>query len=513
MKKVIKYVSVAVAIALLFTGCNSDKNKSGGNTAQNTAPLVLQVREFSSFNPFTVSNHTVRDAFFLCYEPLFTVGENMQLEGVLASTIQVSDDCKSAVITLKDSASWHDGVKFTSADVAHTISLLFSNPTWEYADCVKYIDSVQTISPVSLRLNLTRPYSQIGYSLYFPIVAAHNANLEENMIGTGAYRFEKYQTSTLLEFKSYDKWHGGEALCPSVSVSVIRDNESATTAFNTGLINTITSDSFDLHNFTPKSNSRTTAYPSNNYEYMAFNHSRSVFSSSAVRCAVSTALDRSTIVKECYAGNAYAANAPVHPLSGFLSEASVLSQYSLTGAEEMLFLEGYSLDERTNVMKNEKGEALSFDILVNEENPDRIKTAESIQNQLSLLGVAVTVTKLSFEEYEEKIRMGSYDAYIGGIRFSNLYDYEVLLAQTGKLNTTDYHDEYMALALAALGASPSEDSLSDAVLNFDEVFTREQPICGLCYRSDILITAENVLGKLQPKMNFPYKNIANWSIK
>lgn len=513
MKKVLKYVSLILATAIILTGCGGNKDKSGEALDGNTSPLVLQMREFSSFNPLTVSNHTVRDAFSLCYEPLFVIGENMKLEGVLASGIHIADDCKSAVITLKDSATWHDGVKFTSADVAYTISLLFNNPSWEYAECVKYIESVQTVSPVSLRLNLTRPYSQIGYSLYFPIVAAHNTSLEENMIGTGAYRFEKYQTSTLLEFKSYDKWHGGEAACASVSISIIRDDESATTAFNTGLINTITSGSFDLYNFTPKLNSRTTIYPSNSYEFLAFNHSRDVFSSPSVRSAVSTAIDRSLIVKDCYTGNAYAADAPVHPGSGLLSEASVIAGYSLTNAEEMLFLEGYSLEERTHLMKNEDGKELSFDILVNEENPDRIKAAASIQQQLSFLGIEVTVTQLPFEKYQKKIMEGSYDSYIGGVRLSNIYDYEFLLSETGELNKTGYYNEYMNLALAALSSAPSEDALSDAVLNFDEVFTREQPICGLCFRADTLITAENVLGKLQPKMNYPYKNIANWSIK
>lgn len=513
MNKTVKYVSLILAIVIILMGCTKDKSESGTHGAEDLSPVILQMREFSSFNPLSVTNHTVRDAFSLCYEPLFVITENMQLEGVLASGIQIADDSMSAVITLKDSATWHDGVKFTSADVAYTISLLFNNPDWEYADCVKYIDSVQTVSPVSVRLNLTRPYSNIGYSLYFPIVAAHNHNPDEDMIGTGPFQFEKYQTSTLLEFKKYDKWHGGEATAQKVSISIIRDNESATTAFNTSLVNAITSEAFDLYNFTPKVNSRMTVYPSNRYEFLAFNHKRGAFSSPSVRAAVSAAINRSVIVDDCYLGNATPTDAPIHPAGGFLAESSVLASYSMTNAEEMLFLEGYSIDERTRLMKNEKGESLSFEILVNEENPDRIRAAETIQQQMSFLGITVTLTKLPFEKYSARISEGSYDAYIGGVRLSNMYDFEMLLSEDGTLNKTGYRNDYMDLALAALSSSPSEDSLSDAVLNFHEVFTREQPLCGLCFRDDILITSETVLGKLGPRINYPYVNIALWDVK
>ena len=71
--------------------------------------------------------------------------------------------------------------------------------------------------------------------------------------------------------------------------------------------------------------------------------------------------------------------------------------------------------------------------------------------------------------------------------------------------------DYMELALSALCSAPTGDSLSDAAFNFEEVFLREQPVCGLVFRSEYLMTSQNVLGKLMPTINAPYRNIYRWS--
>lgn len=506
-----KYLAVLVAAVLVLSGCSggteNETEKRGGKT------LTLQMRGTDSFNPLSVTHHSVRDAFSLCYEPLFVINGKIEPEGVLARNIEVSDDCLSAVVMLKDSVLWHDGVKLTSGDVVHTINLLKENATWEYSGLVKYIEEAQAIDPLSLKIKLSRPYGQIAYSLTFPVVAAHNDKPESEMIGTGPYKFSKYTPATTLELVRNDKWHGGESVCSGVSVSIIRDNTAVTTAFNTGLISTATGNVFDMENSTPKANTRTTSFPSAEYEYMAMNHNKGIFKSPTVRSAVSSAIDRSTIVSDCYGGNAMAANAPIHPAAQDIAESSLLSQYSLSDAEEMLFLEGYFLDEATQIMKNKNGEKLSFELLVNEENSERVKTAKILSSQLFSAGIELNVTELPFEQYLKRIDSGSFDAYLGGTRLQNLYDFEFLLSNGGELNNYGYSGEYMELALSKLCSAPGADALSNAVFNFEEVFLREQPICGLVFRMETLLTSENVLGKLLPELNAPYINLWKWSVR
>lgn len=512
-KGFLKYMSVLLAAMLLLSGCKGDKTSEEKNIQKNSHSIVLQMRIPSSLNPLDAENMSVRDAFSLCYEPLFALDDMMEPQGVLARSIQIADDARSAVIMLKDTVTWHDGVKFTSGDVIHTINLLKENPHLQYADCVKYIESAQSIDPLSLKITLSRPYGQIAYSLTFPIVAAHNGELGENIVGTGAYKLKKYLVSTSLELERFEKWHGGEAVCENVTVSVIRDMQTATSAFNTGVINATTGESFDLQNSTPRSSARTTLYPSLKYEFMAFNQKSGIFSSQSVRAAISCAIDRNAIAGECYLGAADGANAPLHPSALEITAASTIAQYNLANAHEMLFFEGYSFDEETRLLRNDKGEKLSFSLLVNNDNQSRIKTAQLIKKQLFDAGIEVNVKELAFEDYKREIEGGHFDAYLGGTRLGNLYDFEFLFSDGGALNNYGYTSDYMNLALSAIASSPSKDSLSDAVFNFEEVFSREQPLCGLVFCKDTLITGEKVMGKLQPQPLFPYKNISRWSVK
>lgn len=511
-KRILKCMSVIFSVMLLLSGCKGDKAEEKKDN-ENGQKIILQMRVPASLNPLEAENISVSDAFSLCYEPLFALGDMMEPEGVLARSIQIADDARSAVIMLKEGVVWHDGIKFTSGDVVHTINFLKENPHLQYAQCVKYIESVQSIDPLSLKISLSRPYGQIAYSLTFPIIASHNLTPGENIVGTGAYKIKKYLASTSLDFERFDKWHGGQAQCSEVSVAVIRDMQTATDAFNTGVINATTGESFDLQNSTPKSTVRSTLYPSSKYEFMALNHKSKVFSSQAVRSAVSCAIDRSEIATEGYFGTADTTNAPLHPGAKEIIAASEGVQYNLANAHELLFFEGYSFDEQTRLLKNDKGETLSFALLVNSDNQNRIKTAQLIKKQLFNAGIEVEVKELAFEDYKKEIESGRFEAYLGGTRIGNLYDFEFLLSENGALNSYGYTSEYMNLALSAIASSPSKDSLSDAVFNFEEVFSREQPVCGLVFCKDTLITGEKVMGKLNPQAGFPYQNISKWSVK
>ena len=255
---------------------------------------------------------------------------------------------------------------------------------------------------------------------------------------------------------------------------------------------------------------RSVRYSSPKYEFLAFNHKSTLFDSSSMRSAVSLALDRKQIVEEAYGLNAVATNVPIHPNA---ESASLLtySEYNLNSAVEMFYYEGYSIEKETNVMKNEKGEKLKFTILVNEENESRVKCAEIIKNQLLKAGIEVIVNAQPYEFYIDSIKNGNFEAYLGGVKSANIYDYEYLFSTEGEMNNYGYSSRYMELALAAISSSPDSATLENATENFDEVFTREQPVCGIAYLSDVLITSDSVKGKLLPQLNSPYANCKGWS--
>ncbi len=508
-KKVYKLIVLCMVLVLLFSGCK----KNEAVPPASSGIITMQMRLPTSFNPLAVENKSVRDVLSLCYEPLFRVDSDMMPKGVLAESIKLSDDGMSAILDLKSSVLWHDGTQFTSADVIHTINTLKEMPESPYYGCVKYIDNVQATSPLSLSVIFTRTYGQIVHSLYFPIIQASNTAIDEKIVGTGPYALESYTEGASLSLKKYDKWHGGDVLCESVSVSIVRDNDAATSAFNSGSVNTITGNSYDSKNSAPKGNVARTQYPSLQYEFMVFNHEKDIFSSSTVRAAISSAIDRAQIASEAYSGEAYEANSPIHPVAEKKMGDSGGSRYDLSSAQETLFLEGYSVNEATGVLEDSEGEKLSFTLLVNSENTERAETAQLLCSQLFLAGIEVKIREVDFETYCEEIADGDYDAYLGGVTLQNMYDFEFLLSKDTEINNYGYESEYMDAALLGIANAPSYESLNTALVTFEEVFLREQPFCGIVFKNDVLLTAENIKGDFAPCQDFPYANIGLWNVQ
>ena len=509
-RKFYSLIAIIMALSMAFSGCGDEEKPVPAVSSKGA--ITMQMRIPTTINPLMVENQSVKDALSLCYEPLLALNDKMEPEGVLATDVKVADDAMSAIVTLEPNAVWHDGVEFSSADVVYTINCLKGTPDSVYYECVENIESATAIDSKSLTLVFQRPYGQIEYSLYFPIIAAHVKEPDEKIVGTGPYKVEKYSEGISLELKKHDKWHGGNIICDKVNISLVRDSEVATSAFNSGSINAITGSFYDSENSALKNNARVTQYPSTQYEFIAFNHDFKMFSSAAVRTAVSRAINREQIVKEAYTDTACAANSPTHVVAEKTTVDSGGTQYSLSEAEEILFLEGYVKNESTGMLENEDGESLSFTLLVNHENQARVKAAELLSSQLFLAGIEVKVRELNFQKYAEEITAGNYDAYLGGTTLANMYDFEFLLSEEAPMNTFGYVSEYMTAALSGIAAANNADKLGTALVNFEEVFLDEQPICGIVFKNDTLITAENVMGEIRPYPAFPYRSIHKWNV-
>lgn len=507
----LSFAACAAAAAVILCGCGGGGNSSEvkKNTADGTA--YLEMRPADSLDPLKTDKKSVRDVLSACYEPLFTIDKNISPKGVIAKSWSMDDDAKTVTVSIKEGILWHDGKKLTAADVVYTVDKLKNLPDSPYRFAVKYVASAEAEDNYTVKFKLTRPYAQFVYSLYFPIEPSHAEELDETVVGCGAYKLKEYTKDDRLVLDKFDSWHGGDAACKIIDVSIVRDRESASSSFLSGMLTAISGDSFDLSNNALKDDMRATAYPSSRYEYIAFNHERSIFSSSGVRSAVSNAIDRSEIVSECYGSYADAANIPLHPSGKDIAPSPTLSAYDLDNAMEMLFYEGYGTNE-TNILLNEKGEPFGFTLLVNEENTARCRAADIIASQLLKAGMTVRVTRTDYETYKSLIERREYDAYLGGTAAGNIYDFEYLLSADGELNNYGYRSNYMELALSNMANSPSRGSFEEAALNFGEVFVREEPVCGLLFVRDAVVSARTLKNAPSPALFFPFANIADWEI-
>ncbi len=507
MKKkfLLKTISLLCAVLLPLCGCGKKNPAAKKNAAANE--IKLQMQTVKTLNPITAENAAAREILSLCYEPLFETDASAQPAGVLAESISVSDDAKSAIIVLKDGVLWHNGKKLTAVDVEYTVNKIKSAESSVYADCVKYIESVTAASDNTVKIELSRPYAQLAHSLWFPVIPHSEENIEEKIVGTGAYREEEYISAAELRLTAFDKWHGGSAAIKNVCVYLMRDAQTAGAAFSSGVIDAATIREYNVYENALKNNMRTASIIGCQLEYMAFNHNCGFFSSANVRQAVSCAVNRTEIAQACYRGEA--ANSVLHPSLSALG-ASAATQYSIENAQELMFYDGYAVNSESGILTKENGETASFKIIVNKDNTVRADAAASIAAQLAEAGFSVTVEELDFDEYSRRISQGAFDAYLGGVCPANLLDWEFLLGKNGALNTYGYSSDYMEIALAALAAAPSETSIMQSAATIDEIFMREQPICTIAYMPELLLASDKIKGNLFPKMRSPYAGVYMW---
>ncbi len=508
-------------IAAVLVLCSCEKSGDNGIVASETdvvygGILNLSMLPDQTLNPLLAQEQTVRDALFAVYEPLIAVTAEHELKGVLAEEWSFNSDCTALTIELRKDVLWHDGRELTAKDVVYSVNTIKSRPDSCYAPLIRYVEAASETGSHSVKLTLSRSYSQLLYSLYFPIIPLAAGDLTSAAVGTGPFMFESYNPGQNLQLMRFEGYRGGDAGFDKVVFNIVKEKVTAASTFSTGVTNAAKGSILDSEDFAVRDKYKVERCGGSLFEYIGLNHSRPVFSSPTVRSALSGAVNREEIVLDGYAGAAVAANLPMHPMALGYSPSKALTDYNAAGAKESLFYDGWVDDGGAALSKELGGDEaaenvrLSFSLLVNSENPRRVMAANIIAAQLGEAGFEVNVTQADFETYKSRIESGDFDAYLGGTQIGNLYDLEFLLASGGEQNYFGYSSEYMDKALAALAAAPDSDSFYNSCAAVQEVFVREQPIVGIAFIDDSLVMSKDIAGGTAMLFNSPFGNVGKW---
>ncbi len=520
---------LAVILALCLGGCAFGKNDGDDIIASETSVVYGGVLNLSmgtdkTLNPLLAESKTVRDGLFAVYEPLIAVTADMELRGVLAESWSFNSDATALTVKLKEGVLWHDGTELNAKDVVYTVNTIKGESESPYAQLLRYVSAAVENGPYSVTLNLSRSYSQLLYSLYFPIIPLGAGNLESAAVGTGPFMFESYSPGQSLVLTRFDGYREGKSGLDKIVFNIVNESITMASAFSTGVTNAIQGSVYDTDEFAVRGKYESKSSCGAMFEYIGLNYRNPIFDSAAVRTAISNAIDRKELVPAGYGANAVPANLPMHPLSLRFTPSPSLTDFNLAGAEETLFYDGWVEDgDGTLVKENvrvsgsdeEEGEIYSslrlrFRLLVNQENSHRTAAANLIAAQLSKVGIEVTVEEAAFEDYTSRIREGDFDAYLGGTEIGNLYDLEFLLASDGSQNYGGYSGEYMDKALYELACGGDDESFVNGCAMVQEVFTREQPLIGIAFLDDSLYMSENLAGATVPMFKSPFANVGRW---
>ena len=175
MKKVVKLVSILLALMVFVVGCSADTEKKSEekNTSKQDGSQYINLTMIkpTTINPILNNDKSVSYVLNLVYDSLFEFDENYNLQPKLVDSYNISSNNKSIDITLKDNIKWHNGQSLTASDVKYTYDLIKKNTDSSYYSLVSNISKISVNGSKNLTITFKDGYAFSLETLIFPIVS------------------------------------------------------------------------------------------------------------------------------------------------------------------------------------------------------------------------------------------------------------------------------------------------------------------------------------------------------
>ena len=490
MRKISAFLLVFVLIFSLF-GCDNSKSPyvpTGNGLQQDittkpvTPPaaqkdLILAYFEDQTLNPFDCVDYVNRSFVDLLYQGLFTVDAAYTVKPMLCKSYTISSDMRSYTFYL-EKATFSDGSALTAADVV--ASLQYAAQSAFYSGRFSYLKSVSATEDGAVQVQLSTPYENFPLLLDVPIVKASQVSAPRP-IGTGPFFFETFEGQTWL--RRCPNWWCEATLPISTDYIALQSAGSPSQmrdSFELSDLSMVVADSGNIHYADFHiSSEELWSYESGIFLYLACNEESEVFSNTAVRQALTSAINRTGLCNQFYRGYATATVLPISPNSP-LYQSGMASKVT------------YDPSKLTNALNAAGLQETPVVLLVNSGDVIRVRVARSIVNALRECGLKITTSELQNEEYRTALQKGEFDLHLGQTKLSANGDLSAFFAPKGALSHGGLSD-------------PAKYSLcTDALANAGNYFTLYQQIladgqlCPLLIRSYAVYSKRGVMSSLMP---------------
>ncbi len=402
-----KAFALIMVLGLLF-GFASVASAETGTEQVETIKIGVTSKQ-GSFTPFDQIGTKSWDLLSLVYDNLYQIDQDRHMIPCLATSYEVSEDYMTYTFHLRDDVLWHDGEKFTSADVEYSYyipanlvnSINFTNPS-------KNIESIECPDDYTVVFNLKEARSEeIIENLfgYMPIVAKHmyeTMTPEEidaggKIVGTGPYKIADYTPDNYYKLEANDGYFGGTPAAKQIILITIEDKTAALTALQSGQVDTITlSVPAELvDQFKGSANLKLLEGQGFASSLMFMNESHYPISEDNFRKAIVKALDVEDIANTVTLGRC-TIGSPGFVMPGYYLYNEACPKYEQNVAEANQLLDGLGFMDSNGdgVREDANGKDLAFELLVYSDSADDIRVAEIIAEQLKPVGISIKVTAL-----------------------------------------------------------------------------------------------------------------------
>jgi peptide/nickel transport system substrate-binding protein len=360
------------------------------------------------------------------FNSLLKYDENLEFEGDLAESWEVSKDYKTIRFNLKPQKKWSDDHPITCKDVLFTWKAVTHPDTrTPYGSDYQLVSSAECTNDYQFIAKYNEPYApalETWASLH--ILPEHllknedinNTYFSLNPVGSNYYTLDSWVTGQQLKLKANPNAIHGKPLIDNKVSRIIPDLSSQFMELIAGNIDLMSINPIQYSRVFPNRselNNKINLYKEmgNGYTYFGFNLNKKPFDDINIRKAISYAIDRQEIIDGVLLGLGEEITSPYKPGTYWENKNIKKLSFNPQKAKELLEKSGYRLN---NNIYEKDGIPLSFEILTNQ-NKQREMTAVLIQRRLQDIGIDVSIRVIEWASFVNRfIKTGEFQAVVLG---------------------------------------------------------------------------------------------------
>lgn len=428
------------------------------------------------------------------------------------------EDNKTLIFELRDNVKWHDGERFSAKDVLFTYNLIKSpKVTTPYSSNFRNVESVELLDEFRVKVTYKKPYFKALESWMLGIVPEHILKDEQNImssdfnkkpIGTGAYKLHSLEFSKAIELVANEEYFERAPKIKKIYFHVIADPMTRFLMLKNGEIDI---DGLDAMQYERQLDSaffetyRVIENIDHSYVYLGFNLRLEKFKDERVRRALSLAIDRSEIIDILYFKHATPCSGPFLPKSsGFNDEVKVPTR-DIEKAKALLKEAGY--DEKN---------PLEFEITTSNSNSIRPYAAQIMQQQLSQVGVKVTLRIMEWQAFlNMSVFPRKFESVLLGWALSLSPDPYLLWHsdndKAGAFNFIGFHDKKIDQMIENMEEMIDREQLSKIQKEIFASIVERDPYLFLFVPNSITVVNKKIKN-IVPSISGIWHNYIDWEI-
>jgi peptide/nickel transport system substrate-binding protein len=428
-------VAAILGLLLLTLACTGSGRDEGPVAARDeqsapaTGDILVEgsIGDASNLIPLLATDNASHSISGLIFNGLVKYDRDLTIVGDLAESWDISKDGLVITFRLRKGVRWHDGAPFTADDVLFTYRLTVDpkTPTAYSGDFMK-VQKAEVLDPHTFRVTYDKPFAPALMSWSAAVMPRHlmegqdvtKSPLARHPVGTGPYRFKEWKTGQkLVLVYNPDSFEGR----PYLDGRIMRIIPDMATMFLE-----LRARGIDQMGLTPLQYTRQTEnrYFRNNfrkyrylafaYTYLGFNLQNPLFADRRVRQALAHAVNKEELIDGILLGLGKEATGPFKPGTWQYNPDVKRYPYDPERARELFAGAGWRDTDGDGIL-DRGGQKFEFEILVNQGNEVRAKTAEIVQRRLAEVGISVKIRVIEWAAFiKEFINKRRFDAVILG---------------------------------------------------------------------------------------------------